>query len=205
MARYKVRDLIGHFVKPRSAQGKMCPRACCRNRRVHPDNMPVILPSKLLRRASDEDLAAHYQRVQGDTPKQERARAQVLHEMERRDREGAERKRRASAREYTRYAQRTEREAAVENEFIQAERATNGYMLNRKGLARGISPRSLFTGPEATARRYASDELLDYWQTHGRPTAAMFCGKDTRVHPVATEPKRRQWYHHPSGRQLVRR
>lgn len=63
MARYKVRDLIGHFVKPRSAGGKMCPHACCRNKRVHPDNMPVILPSKLLRRASDEDLAAHYDRV----------------------------------------------------------------------------------------------------------------------------------------------
>jgi hypothetical protein len=47
--------------------------------------MPVILPSKLLHRASDEDLAAHYDRVQGDSRKDERARAQVLHEMERRD------------------------------------------------------------------------------------------------------------------------
>jgi len=47
--------------------------------------MPVILPSKLLHRASDEDRAAHYDGVQGDSRKDERARAQVLHEMERRD------------------------------------------------------------------------------------------------------------------------
>ena len=47
---YNVRDLLGHFVKPRAAKGKMCPHACCRNKRVHPGNMPVILPSKLLAR-----------------------------------------------------------------------------------------------------------------------------------------------------------
>ena len=82
---YSVRDLLGHFVKPCSMKGKMCPHACCRNKRVHPVNMPVILPSKVLRRASDEDLAAHFDRVQGDSRKDERARAQVLHEMERRD------------------------------------------------------------------------------------------------------------------------
>jgi len=33
---YSVRDLLGHFVRPRSARGKMCPHACCRNKRVHP-------------------------------------------------------------------------------------------------------------------------------------------------------------------------
>ena len=59
MARYNIRDLIGHFVKPRSAQGKMCPHACCRNRRVHPANMPVILPSRLLGRASDDEPLGH--------------------------------------------------------------------------------------------------------------------------------------------------
>ena len=47
--------------------------------------MPVILPSRLLRRAGDEDLAAHYDRVQGGSYREGRARAQVLHEMRRRD------------------------------------------------------------------------------------------------------------------------
>lgn len=74
-----------------------------------------------------------------------------------------------------------------------AERATSGYMLNRNGMARGINPQSLFTGSEERARRYASEELLEHWQRHGRPTAAMFRGKDTRVQPRATEPKRRQY------------
>ena len=69
----------------RDGDAEVCPHACCRNKRVHPVNMPVILPSKVLRRASDEDLAAHFDRVQGDSRKDERARAQVLHEMERRD------------------------------------------------------------------------------------------------------------------------
>jgi hypothetical protein len=44
--------------------------------------MPVILPFKLLRRASDEGPAAHYDRVQGDSRKGGRPRAQVLHEMD---------------------------------------------------------------------------------------------------------------------------
>jgi hypothetical protein len=37
----------------------------------------------------------------------------------------------------------------------------------------------LFTGPESRARRYASEELLNHWQMHPRPTAAFFAGKDT--------------------------
>jgi hypothetical protein len=193
VAYYNIRDLIGHFVAPRTARGKMCPHACCRNKRVHPANMPVILPNKLLRRASDEDLAAHYDRVQGGSAKDVRARAQVLHEMDRRDRLAEERKRRRKAVAYGAYARRLEREEAVEHAYVTAERTTSGYMLNRKGMARGINPRSLFTGSEARARRYASEELLEHWQTHGRPTAAMFRGKDTRVHPMATEPKRRQY------------
>jgi hypothetical protein len=92
VAHYDIRDLIGHFVALRSARGKMCPHACCRNKRVHPANMPVILPSKLLWRASDDDLIALYDRVQSRSAKDERARAQVLHEMERRDRVAEERK-----------------------------------------------------------------------------------------------------------------
>ena len=105
-----MRDLLGHFVKPRSAKGKMCSHACCRNKRVHPGNMPVILPSKLLRRASDADLAAHYDRVQGDSRKDERARAQVLHEMERRDNLAEGKK----TREHARFSRQLEQADAVE-------------------------------------------------------------------------------------------
>jgi hypothetical protein len=210
---YRIRDLLGHFVKPRSAKGKMCPHACCRNKRVHPDNMPVILPDKLLRRASDEDLAEHYDRVShGHTDKDRRAEAQVLHELDRRDQAEHKRKQAEADREkrrkdvaHRRFARRTEREEAVEHAFVKAEEVTRGNLVNKKGQARGVNPRSLFTGSEATARRYASEELLDYWQTHGRPTEAMFRGKDTRVHPQATEPKRRKWTHSKTGAGYVRR
>jgi hypothetical protein len=56
--------------------------------------------------------------------------------------------------------------------WLQAEAATNGYLLNREGRAKNVDPRSLFSGPEARARRYASDELLAWWDAHGRPTFA---------------------------------
>jgi hypothetical protein len=66
-------------------------------------------------------------------------------------------------------------------------------MLNRKGRARDINPRALITSREETFRRYASDELMEYYATHHRPTAASFRGADTRVAPRATEPIRRQY------------
>jgi hypothetical protein len=56
--------------------------------------------------------------------------------------------------------------------FVQAEDATNGYLLNKAGQRAGIDPRSLFTGNEARARRYASPELLEWWDQNGRPTLA---------------------------------
>jgi hypothetical protein len=43
-------------------------------------------------------------------------------------------------------------------------------MLNRAGQARGIDPVSLFTGDIRQVYRYASDELLDYWQANRRIT-----------------------------------
>jgi hypothetical protein len=185
---YSTRDLLGHFVAPKSAEGKMCPHACCRNKRVHPANMPVILPNKLLRRASDQDLAAHYDRVQGDSPKDQRARAQVLHEMDRRDNEA----RAKDTRAHGKYSRQLEQAEAQEQSYVSAENATRGNMVNRKGQARGINPRTLITGRESEFRRYASPELLEYYSTHHRPTSASFRGADTRVHAVATEPRRRQ-------------
>jgi len=160
----------------------MCPHACCRNKRVHPDNMPVILPDRLLRRASDDDLAEHFRDIaHKETPEAERSRAQILHEMDRRDEREI---RRAAARERHRgeaVSRRLERDEAVEQAWADAETATNGNMLNKAGKAAGVSDRSLFTGPESRARRYASHELLEHWQTHPRPTGAMFADKDTRV------------------------
>lgn len=60
----------------------------------------------------------------------------------------------------------------VYRSFVQAEEATNGHMLNPAGRRAGIDPRSLFVGTEARARKYASPELLEWWDEHGRPTLA---------------------------------
>lgn len=64
--------------------------------------------------------------------------------------------------------------AAFDNEanraYLRAEDDTRGHLLNRDGRAAGIEPRTLFKGPDARARRYASDELLAWWDEHGRLT-----------------------------------
>lgn len=68
--------------------------------------------------------------------------------------------------------------------YSAAEEATNGYLLSRRreqlnaaaAVRRqpGMDPKDLFTGPERTARANASDELLAWWDLHGRPTLAEF-------------------------------
>ena len=189
MAKYNVRDMLGHWVRPKSAKGDMCPHACCRNRRVHPANMPVILPRRLLRHASEEDLMEHYNRSGGDSRREERARAQVLHEMDRRDNEARAKHGRAAAK----YSRQLEEADAVESSYVDAERMTRGNMVNRKGRSRDINPRALIRGDSATFDRYASDELKEYYSTHHRPTARSFQGHDTRYVPRATEPKRRRY------------
>src|SRR5262245_25681719 len=87
---YNRRDLIGHFIRLKQPAQKMCSHACCRGYRVHPSNMPVILPNKLLQRASDDDLREHYQRVsRGGSNKEIEAQYQILAVMDRRDRRPA--------------------------------------------------------------------------------------------------------------------
>ena len=185
---YNVRDMLGHFVRPKSAKGDMCPHACCRNRRVHPANMPVVLPRKLLRRTSDDDLAAHYERLTGDSRREDRGRAQVLHEMQRRDDEQVAKKNRSAAR----YSRQLEQADAREASYVAAEEATRGNMTNRRGRNLDINPRTLIYAREADFDRYASDELKEFYATRHRPTARSFQGADTRYVPRATEPKRRK-------------
>lgn len=149
--------------------------------RPHPENWPVHLPSRQLRSASDDQLADYYSAHQGDTPADRKARDQVLYEAQRRD-QSAEKRERTEERRRRRYAAaRTERQAIVENEYTRAEAETNGFMLNSRGRQAHVEPRSLFTGPESRARKYASEELLAYWEHNPRPTQAMLEGADTRI------------------------
>ena len=56
-----------------------------------------------------------------------------------------------------------EYDLALEARYAEAEAATNGYMVNRLGRARGLTGYDLHTGSAGRAYRYASRELLDHW------------------------------------------
>lgn len=56
------------------------------------------------------------------------------------------------------------------NAYIAAETETNGALLNVKGRAAGIDPMRLFTGNRSFAYCYASEELVEWWETHPRMT-----------------------------------
>ena len=58
----------------------------------------------------------------------------------------------------------------LQSDYWAAEEATNGYLLNRQGEDAGIDPRDLWLRNEAYARRWASEELLAWWDVHGRVT-----------------------------------
>ena len=190
---YNVRDILGHFVKPRSAEGEMCPHVCCRGERVHPDNMPVILPDKLLRRASDDDLAEHYgDLAHSRDPKAEEGRAQVLYEMQRRDTARERSRQIREGYDTAHAARRMERDAETERVYLDAEAYTRGNWTNRAGQARGISDRQILTGSDDLFARYASDEAKEYFSTHDRPTPAHFRGESTTYTPRYSAPRRRR-------------
>jgi hypothetical protein len=70
--------------------------------------------------------------------------------------------------------------------WLQAETATRGNLLSKAGRAKGIDPPMLWLGPAARARKYASPELKQWWETHGGRTtftqwSAQFTGDRRRA------------------------
>lgn len=193
MARYyNRRDLIGHWIKRQQPQQRPCTHACCRGYRVHPNNWPVIPPSRVMRRATDEELADHFHEVADDPSPQARyAEAQIIHEMERRDREEMQRRQHREAVASGQAARRMEREADAERIRLEAEEYTKGYLVTAQGRARGISDEEILTGRQEVFIRYATPEAKAYFADHPRPTAAYFRGRDTRI-PYSDRPTRRR-------------
>ncbi|OII60868.1 phage capsid protein [Streptomyces sp. CC53] len=62
----------------------------------------------------------------------------------------------------------------VYRQYLAAEDACRGYLLNKKAEAAGIRPETLFSGPARIAYARASDELKEWWKEHGRLTQAEF-------------------------------
>jgi len=173
---YAVRDQLGHYVKPRSERGHPCPHLCCNWKRVHPENLPVKLNRQYLRSLSGPELETELNQYVNYADTHEHGLHQVIAEIDRRDTvERNAHARRARAKD-RRQAKTQEWHDEVYRQWLTAESETNGYMLNKAGKAKGIDERKLFTGSEAQVRAYASRELLDYFQVHGRPTRAAFMG-----------------------------
>ncbi|MET9555096.1 phage minor capsid protein [Streptomyces sp. NPDC006645] len=64
-------------------------------------------------------------------------------------------------------------------QYLKAEEDCRGYLLSKKAAAEGRNPESLFRGPAHIAHAQASDELKEWWATHGRMTQAEFVEKAT--------------------------
>jgi hypothetical protein len=62
----------------------------------------------------------------------------------------------------------------VRERYLHAEDVCRGHMLNAAGRAAGIDSESLFSGPASRAKKYASEELADYFREHGRLTVEDF-------------------------------
>lgn len=71
-------------------------------------------------------------------------------------------------------AMRDEYGVWLEAHTAAAVEATNGCLLNRRGLAAGIDSGRLFTASPVFADAYASRELRDFWARSPRLTLAAF-------------------------------
>jgi hypothetical protein len=68
-------------------------------------------------------------------------------------------------------------------QWLAAEAATNGFMLSQAGRYQGIDERSLFAGPESRVRKYASAELIEWFESHPRPTRVSWFGSASARRP----------------------
>ncbi len=174
--RYNVRDQLGHYVKPEGMADHPCPHRCCTGKRVHPRNLPVKLDRSYLRTLSGPELETELGQYVNYSDTHEEGLRQVIAELDRREdieRNAVARKARAKER---RQAREQEFRDEVYRNWLLAENETNGNMLNKAGRAAGIDDRSLFTGPESRVAKYASPELLEFFDTHPRPTRVSHFG-----------------------------
>ena len=174
--RYALRDQMGHYVQRNDAAERPCHHRCCQGRRVHPKGLPVKLDRRYLRSLTGPELEEELSEYVNFIDTHEEGFHQVVAEIDRRD----QMEKTAAARKMRARERRQQREAEYKDEvyrqWLQAEAQTNGYMLNKAGKAADIDERSLFTGPQSRVAKYASRELRDYFDQHGRPTRVSWYG-----------------------------
>ena len=182
---YNVRDQRGHWVRPKTARGHLCHHSCCNGSRVHPDKLPVKISRGYLRTLTAPQLERELDAYTNYSESHEEGFGQVLAEVDRREQSEKQRAHRAMLSAERRRHRQAEYTDEVYRQWLAAEAQTNGYMLNRAGQAKGISDRSLFTGPEWRVNKYASRELQDWFAEHPRPTHASWFGSAARRQAAA--------------------
>lgn len=188
MSVYNIRDLFGHFVRPRSREGRLCPHKCCRGKRIHPRDEPLIANKALLRAMSDDDFV---RLLQGIDWTDARDVQDVLKEAERRECRQLAVYRRTQNRTERARMERLDFEVEIEAKFLAAEHATRGNMLSRAGKAAKVDPRTLLHGTEARARKYASEELNEWIERHGRLTLTEYRRGRAQPRQTSTRPAAR--------------
>lgn len=62
----------------------------------------------------------------------------------------------------------------VDYQYLAAVEACSGVLVNQEGRAKHIDGFTLFSGPLSRAQRYASEELLEFWEKNPRRTLSQF-------------------------------
>src|ERR1022692_4706185 len=77
-------------------------------------------------------------------------------------------------------------------QFVAAEAATRGFMLNRRGRAAAIEPWSLWSGPATRAMAYASYELAEFWSANARLTVSEYRRQIAAGHRIEEDEHERE-------------
>lgn len=154
----RLEELVAELERREKAERKAAADRDRRGRRrAERDAARDAEAARLIAAGADEEDA--YRRAYGTTEEQER-REQAIRQLRGNGHRG---------RNFDQLARSYHREE-VRQSILRAEDATRGHLLNQRGRAAGIDYESLFEGPDARARKYASPELLAFWNANGRPT-----------------------------------
>lgn len=124
-------------------------------------------------------------------------RRAIRAECERRDRaDRARRKRRADP-------VTAEWRDAAHAQMLAAETATNGVLLNRRGIAAGIDPWTLWSGPATRATAYASYELAEFWESSARLTVGEYRRQVSAARRDQEDQREPETPERPSARDLA--
>lgn len=131
-----------------------------------------------LRNLTDDEVLARYEAsVDNDEI------AAMVAEMDRRDRAARCARRERERREAIRAEYAIVQHAA----YLAADAECRGNLVSKAGQAKVTDEHALWTGRESVARKYASEELCEWWDANGRLTIGEFTRQRARENRIARE------------------